>query len=141
MRIRFKGLQEVIDALDPEIVNGPVNTMFRRSGILIVRKAKEHAPVDSGRMRNSLAWKIEGANPPKRMKAGTNVNNRGFPYPIALDQSSRYHYRFGGAGGAGNVGQQTKGWFSVKAVEQQLEQIAKYVEQLGDDIVAAFGDG
>ena len=64
---------------------------------LLERNWKKVAPVDTGRYRSSIAGRVKtitGAN--VIAVVGTDVrSDRGFPYPSALENSARYHYRGG----------------------------------------------
>ena len=64
---------------------------------LLERNWKKVAPVDTGRYRSSISGRVKtitGAN--IVAVTGTDVrSNRGFPYPAALEESARYHYRRG----------------------------------------------
>ena len=54
---------------DPELVAGPVTDFLRRAGFTVERKAKELAPVDTGRLRSSIESRAE----PPRAIIGTLV--------------------------------------------------------------------
>jgi hypothetical protein len=69
--------------------------------------ARLWAPVDTGRLKSSLAKEIDPQPAPLWARIGTNVEHEGVSYPRALDESERYHYR-----GTSHRGLPTKGWFS-----------------------------
>ncbi len=58
---------------------------------------KEIAPVLTGRYRGSLAGRIVQGRGSVLLEGsvGTNVTSDGFPYPAALEQSSKFHYAHG----------------------------------------------
>jgi len=74
---------------------------MRQAGLesvaLLERKWKQIAPVDKGRYRSSIVGRVStitGGNVVGIV--GTNVRSaKGFPYPAALEESRRYHYRAG----------------------------------------------
>ena len=97
--IEIKGLTEQIRKLNRFEV-----TAFRHfkgaaeeSVKLLERNWKMIAPVKTNRYRSSIAGRVKsivGTN--VVAVVGTNVkSDKGFPYPAALEQSMRYHYRSG----------------------------------------------
>lgn len=76
------------------------NKHMRKAGLesvaLLERKWKEVAPVDTGRYRSSIAGRVRIMGGSVVGIVGTNVKSaKGFPYPAALEESRRYHYRTG----------------------------------------------
>jgi len=76
------------------------NKHMRQAGLestaLLERKWKQVAPVDTGRYRSSIAGRVQIQGGSVVGIVGTNVRSaRGFPYPKALEESRRYHYRAG----------------------------------------------
>ena len=52
---RFEGSEKLAKALsDPDIVAGPVKDFLHKSALTVERRAKEKAPVDTGRLRASI---------------------------------------------------------------------------------------
>jgi len=97
--IEIKGLTEQIRKLNRFEV-----TAFRHfksaaesSVKLLERNWKMVAPVDTGRYRSSITGQVKSVVGTDVVAVcGTNVTSeRGFPYPAALEQSMRYHYRRG----------------------------------------------
>lgn len=116
MEITIEGIDEALKRLSPKELLKPLERYLLRIAIATQSKAKERAPVDTGRLRSSIAYQapesileFDNAEPPLWVRVGTNVNADGFYYPKALDESEKYHYR-------GTlpelVGQPTQGWFS-----------------------------
>ena len=97
--IEIKGLTEQIRKLNRFEV-----TAFRhfkgaaeQSVALLERNWKMVAPVNTGRYRSSIHGRVKSVVGTDVVAVcGTNVrSDRGFPYPAALEQSMRYHYRSG----------------------------------------------
>ena len=154
MEVKVEGLAEALRKLSPELYSEPLRKFWERAGIEVLNAAKLRAAVGvSGRMRASLAkgaassvWDLDSGNPPKSLRIGTNVNRNGFFYPRALEESDKYHYRGGGAGGASNLqakvkgalsGEPTKGWFS-NAFKDALPQIKHWLVKLSEEIAAKW---
>ena len=95
---------------------------------------KEIAPVLHGRYRGSLAGRIvQGrGNVLLEGSVGTNVTNRGFPYPAALEKSRRFHYARGPRRGqrtAGRVAGVLKG---------NTRRMTRFFENALDKIIKAL---
>lgn len=130
-------LARMIEKLDPDLWEGPLRDFWERAALSFLNEAKSRAPVDTGRLINSLArnapsgiWQMASPHP-LWMKVGTNVNREGFPYPRYLEESERTHYR----GKHPNfVGQSTKGWFSsaLDAARGAIDQaLTTFAEEIG----------
>ena len=96
--LEVKGFDEQIRKLAN--FNRIANKHMRQAGLesvaLLERKWKEVAPVDTGRYRSSIAGRVQVMGGNVVGIVGTNVRSaRGFPYPKALEESRRYHYRAG----------------------------------------------
>ena len=146
--VHILNLQEVLSKLDgKKLLAGPVKNFLTRCAIATLNKAKERAPVDTGRLWSSLTFQpgvnviIDNAEIPSEVAVGTNVNAEGFPYPKALDEGDQYHYRGKGEQGGkswGLVGQPTKGWFSD--VPSLLgEEYRELSNTLAEEIAAEWG--
>src|SRR3990167_10764904 len=57
--IRVEGLEELRGKLTPELIQGPLKDFLQKSGFTIERRAKEKAPVDTGRLRASITTKVK----------------------------------------------------------------------------------
>ncbi len=97
--IEVKGLTEQIMKLNrfDHIAGRYFKEAAEGSIKLLERNWKMIAPVDTGRYRGSITGQVKsvaGAN--VVAVVGTNVvSDKGFPYPAALEESKRYHYRVG----------------------------------------------
>lgn len=113
--IQVENIEEVLATIDPEhLLAKPVHDFLYKCGLETSNMAKERAPHDTGRLWSSLGTdesiEIDNAEIPLWVMVGTNVNAEGFPYPKALDESDRYHYR--GRSQTALFGTETKDWFS-----------------------------
>lgn len=137
MKMEVRGLQELIaKTRDKKLIGEPLRRFFNRATLKVESRGKVNAPVDKGRLRGGLASEVDTAEIPRWGKVGTDVSHRGFPYPKALDESDRYHYRGGGA--LGLSGANTQGWFSERSVQASLEDIRGYLREAGSDIKAIW---
>jgi hypothetical protein len=108
--------------------NRIANKHLRRASLesttLLERKWKMDAPVDTGRYRSSIAGRVRTLGSEVVGIVGTNVRSAtGFPYPAALEESKRYHYRTGPRAGMPTMGR-VKRLFKV-AQEQILNSFKK----------------
>lgn len=71
--VKLEGLDKAIRNVDPRILRAPLRRFFERSGIQVTNYAKERSPVDTGRLRSSLANYTDRAEPPMYARIGTNV--------------------------------------------------------------------
>jgi len=137
MKIEIRGLDRLIaKTSDKKLIGQPLKRFLNRSAVKIVSRGKEQAPVDRGYLRNNIAFKVDSSEVPQWAKVGCDVSHRGFPYPKALDESDRYHYRGGGA--LGQSGNKTRGWFSERSVHASLEDIRSYARDAEKEIKQAW---
>lgn len=104
IHIRIEGLPEALAKLTPQQANGPINRFLDRGAIYIQSQARGNAPVDTGRLRNSIGveepsdrQRIIGANTDyaEYVETGTRPH---FPPPAALEGWAARH-GFGPGGG------------------------------------------
>jgi HK97 gp10 family phage protein len=58
IKIHLEGVEELLRKVsDPQVVGLPLRNMIQKSAALVSRKAKEKAPVDTGRLRQSIHWR------------------------------------------------------------------------------------
>lgn len=132
-RFELRGIDRLLRKLDYKtLFNDPLRRFFNRATLKIVSRGKEQAPVQFGRLRGGIRNEVDSSSPPKWGKVGCNVAHRGFPYPKALDESDRYHYRGGGA--LGQTGRRTRGWFSERSVQASLSDIRGYLRDAEKDV-------
>lgn len=96
--VEIKGFDKQIQKLAnfDRIANKHMKQAGLESVALLERNWKEIAPVDTGRYRSSIAGRVQIMGGEVVGIVGTNVRSAtGFPYPAALEESRRYHYRAG----------------------------------------------
>jgi len=71
--LQVEGLERVLRKVDPKLLAGPLRRFFDRAGITVRNAAAKRAPVDTGRLRASLAYEVDPAPLPLWAKVGTNV--------------------------------------------------------------------
>lgn len=88
--IRVEGLEEAVAKLTPQRANGPIGRFLDRGAIYIQSRAREGAPVDTGRLRNSIGIE-EPSNRMRHIGANTEYaefvekgTSAHFPPPSAL---------------------------------------------------------
>lgn len=105
--IHVEGLDALLAKLTPTRADGPINRFLDRSAIYIQSRARENAPVDTGRLRGSIGiespgnrQRIVGANteyaeyvetgtrphfpPPSALAGWVSRHGGGDPYSLAL---------------------------------------------------------
>jgi hypothetical protein len=149
---KVKGLAEVMKHVDPAILEQPVKEFYERCGEYALNAAKAKSPVDTGRLRSSLArtgggifqrvsswaqstfggggniWRYDGGRVPRSLTVGTNVTHDGESYPQKLDESPFTRYR-----GTQFAGQKTQGWFS-QARDALNDKVKDYLSIMARDI-------
>lgn len=132
-RYNIKNLEKLLRNCDPELYSEPLRGVFRTAAKLALAEAQKRAPKSlTGKLRGSLQeggagniLDIDPASPPKWAKVGTDINNRGFRYPWALEASGKYHFK-------GRKGS-THGWFS-KGFKAGLRDIGKVIKQFRQEV-------
>lgn len=105
--VRIEGLDTLLAKLTPQRADGPINRFLDRGAIYIQSRAREKAPVDTGRLRGSIGiespgnrQRIIGANteyaeyvetgtrphfpPPSALAGWVSRHGGGDPYALAL---------------------------------------------------------
>lgn len=104
INIRIEGLDEALAKLTPQRADGPIGRFLDRGAIYIQSQARGNAPVDTGRLRNSIGVESPsnrtreiGANTDyaEYVETGTRPH---FPPPSALEGWAGRH-GFGPGGG------------------------------------------
>lgn len=102
IHIRIEGLDEAVAKLTPQRADGPIGRFLDRGANYIQSRARENAPVDTGRLRNSIGVESPsnrtreiGANTDyaEYVETGTRPH---FPPPSAL-QGWALRHGFSGA--------------------------------------------
>ena len=159
----IKGLREVLRKCDPQILAQPLKNFFQRAAITIQNRARQNAPVDTGRLRSSIATQVDAARPPSWAKAGTNVeyarpmefgtgswsedpessHTPHWPPGAALDTWARRHGFGSGfqvAAAIGKRGGLKPRRYLRNAMRDSLHDIQGFLERLGKEIQVR-GDG
>lgn len=71
--IRVEGLEHLTGRLNDSLVNGPVTRFLTRGAILVRNTAVETVNVDTGRVKQSIAYELDGT-PARTAIVGTNVD-------------------------------------------------------------------
>ena len=88
--VKVEGLEQAVAKLTPQRANGPIGRFLDRGAIYIQSRARENAPVDTGRLRGSIGidapsdrMREIGANTDyaEYVEKGTSAH---FPPPSAL---------------------------------------------------------
>ena len=128
INVRILGIRELMDKLGPGLTAKPVREFMESAAIAVQSKARRQSPVDSGRLRNSIAYELEDAEVPTWARIGTNVTERGVSYPLILELSPKHHYR-----GTQHAGQPTRGWFTG-SLAASVPGIKRLLRDLGRDL-------
>ncbi len=119
--VEIKGLAEVLAKLDKSLYSGPLRTFWQRAAIAVQGRAREKAPVDTGRLRASIMYDVDGASPPLYASVGSDVFYAPFQEFGTRFMEGR-HYLQGGA-------------------DESMSDIQSYVEAMGGEIAQAWGGG
>jgi hypothetical protein len=139
-RLKVIGLRELILKTNPKLLARPLRRFFERAYTRLEGAGKRRAPVDMGRLRNSLTHEVDRHLLPLWAKVGTNVKADGFPYASALDaggwqdETGQHTYHYVGGGALALAGQPTEGWFTHHALEESRDDIKRYVKDIGTDV-------
>lgn len=162
VEVKIENLDEVLRRISPEIYAEPLRTFWERAAIAVENLARTKAPVDTGRLRASMAHELDSASPPIWAKVGSNVayapymeygtgtqsdgpGGRGgvhWPPPGALDVWAQRHGFPSGAVVAKIIGQ--RGGLEPRrylrgALQEAMGQISGFIAQLAADIGAKWG--
>ncbi len=139
-KVVVEGLEKAMKKLGPELYSDALREFWKDAATAVMSAAQNAAPNDTGQLRGSLdiggpgnVFEVARMNPPEWAKVGTDVNNKGFRYPWALQAGARYHFRADGADNSSpGARKPTKGWFS-EAFERAMGDIQS---KLGEMIKA-----
>ncbi len=159
----IEGLDEALRKLSPELYAKPLRDFFKKASIYISDRAKELAPVDTGRLRSSLTYNVDDADPPQYAQVGTNVEYapymefgtglltdgeggagvRHWPPADALDVWASRHGFASGAHVARIIGM--RGGLEPRrylrnAFEQAKGAIEGFLKDMKEDILAGWGN-
>jgi len=72
-RVEIEGLEEALAKFSPELYSEPLRDFWEKAALTVENEARTRAPVDTGRLRSSLAHMVDTASPPVWAKVGSNV--------------------------------------------------------------------
>jgi hypothetical protein len=105
----------------------------RENSILMRQGWREVAAYKTGHYRSKIRSEVRSIPGEIHAVASTDVRSpRGFPYPRALEESTRYHYR-----STSRKGQQTQGQVARKFRELKPQFDAKF-KTMGDELARAL---
>ena len=73
IREKITGMDKMIASAAPDLYVPPLRELLERVSITIENRARTNAPVDTGRLRSSLAHEIDAAPIPLYAQVGSNV--------------------------------------------------------------------
>lgn len=73
IQVHIEGLEEALKKLTPDLYAEPLKTFWTRSAAAVQGRAREKAPHDTGRLRNSIVYQIDDASPAMYAVVGTDV--------------------------------------------------------------------
>lgn len=154
--VDIEGLDAALAKVSPELYAKPLRDFFKKCGIYVSDRAKELAPVDTGRLRSSLTYVVDEGEPPQQVAIGSNVEYapymefgtglvtdgegggaRHWPPSDALDVWAARHGFSSGADVARIIGM--RGGLEPRrylrnAFEQSREAINGFLNDMKDDI-------
>ena len=113
-----------------KLLGVPLRRFFNEAMLVVYNDVVDHAPVDTGILRASLApggvTEVDPRDPPQYARVGTNVDYG--TYLDDQDKTGRYHYRAGP-----NEGDATTG-FLTGSLDRQDGAIDKLLKDASKDI-------
>jgi HK97 gp10 family phage protein len=73
IHVQVHGIPELTRKLAPAQLAGPQRRFLDRASIALQNQARGLAPVDTGRLRNSIGREIDRGIPPRYARVGTNT--------------------------------------------------------------------
>jgi len=162
INVKIDGLDALIKDTDPAVLREPLSRFFTRAGMVNMSETQKRSPVDTGRLRSSLArggadsvWSLHSKSRlPDRLIVGTKVTHKGESYPAKLETEAGYHYRGGRAHGrahpkavgpfatmrTGLLGKPTKGWFSG-GIRLASKRFPEFMRRMAREIEEHWGRG
>ena len=72
-RVEVEGLERVMGKVTLELLAKPLRKFFERATITVQNRARQNAPVDTGRLRSSIGTQVDSGELPTWGEVGTNV--------------------------------------------------------------------
>jgi len=163
LTIEIRGLDRIQRKLgDARFLQRPMRTFFDKSAIAVERRAKQNAPIDTGRLRSSITHQVDKAPLPMWAKVGTDVfygpyqefgtgllaegvggkGGRHWPPSAALDLWARRHGIPSGylvARAIGLRGGLRPRRYMRNALKDSLNDIKRFLREAGSDIAREWG--
>lgn len=147
-KVVIEGLEKAMKKLGPELYSDALRTFWRQAADEVMKETAQGSPSATGKLKGSLdvggpgnVFDVAHMNPPEWARVGTNVENKGFRYPWALEAGERYHFRSAleqqGLSKGGGKGPQTKGWFS-EAFTRALGGVRQRLQPMIEAIAKAW---
>jgi hypothetical protein len=70
IQVKVTGYEALLKKLGPGILTGPMGNFFRKSALVVQSSAQQAAPVDTGDLRASINWQVDGTSPPSWARVG-----------------------------------------------------------------------
>lgn len=157
IQVQIEGLERLIKKTSPALIGVPLRKFFERAAITVQSKARENAPVDTGRLRSSIAYEIDDAAVPLYAEIGTNVayapfmefgtglfaegeggaRGRHWPPGDALEVWTSRHGMASGYAVAAAIGKRgglKPRRFLRSALKDSIGEIRGFVQKMGDEI-------
>lgn len=102
--IRVEGLDKLMRKTPQHLLGAPMKRFFLASATAVQSRAKPLAPIDTGRLRQSITYEIDGGAIPSWAKIGTNVFYAPFQeYGTSRGIRPKYYMRNGLQESTGNI--------------------------------------
>jgi len=124
--LRFPDLDKQITKLQgfERVFGQEARKLGKQTSILMRRGWRGVAAYETGHYRQSIDTRVEDiAKTHVQAIAETDVrSSKGFPYPRALEESTRYHYRSTSRVGRRTAGQVTRVFKGLKGTFEKLQE-------------------
>jgi len=162
--VQIIGLDRVMQKASPALLAKPMRQFFDRATIAVQNRARQNAPVDTGRLRSSITTRVDPSEVPQWGEVGTNVfyapymeygtgtfaegpNAKGGRHAPPGDALEVWASRHGFASGyvvAGIIAR--RGGLKPRrylrtALKDSLNDIRGYVNRMASDIASAWEAG
>jgi phage gpG-like protein len=122
------GLEALLNKLRPETIRKPTSEGIKKVALWTIGKVKISTPVDTGRLRSSIASEVIG----QTARIGTNVNYAPFVEYGTKFMEARYVQEGSSARILGT------GPFT-RVMELLKDKIKDFIDEIGEAISARFG--
>lgn len=126
--IVIDGLKELVKATKADALIGkPMHDALTKAAEITASEVRKRAPVLTGKLRDSVRWRVSAAPIPRYASVRANASRRRFRYGWALEQSQRIPFRYRSGGQSGKP---TRHWFSgaLGIVSNQIQNLLESAE-------------